>query len=113
MVGAPALRYDSVIDALEKGDFYMSCGPEISSLTIEGNTLKITCSEAHHITLESHGRFARRAASDDGSCICETEFDLAAFFEKADDPSMYIRLTVTAADGTYAASRAYFLNELT
>ena len=79
---------------------------------MDGNILKITCSEAHHIALESHGRFARRAASDDGSCICGADFDLTEFFEKADDPSMYIRLTVTAADGTYAATRAYFLNEL-
>lgn len=112
MVGAPQLRYGSIIEALEKGDFYMSCGPEIFSLTVDGNILKTTCSDARYITLESHGRFARRADADDGSCIREAEFDLTPFFEKADDPSMYLHLTVTAADGTYAATRAYRLNEL-
>ena len=111
MVGASELRYDSVINALEKGDFYMSCGPEIFSLTIEENILKVTCSDARQIALESHGRFARRAANDDGTFIREAEFDLTKFFEKADD-SMYIHLTVTAPDGTYAATRAYYLNEL-
>ena len=47
----------------------MSCGPEISSLTLDGNILKITCSDARYITLESHGRFARRIDADDGACI--------------------------------------------
>ena len=90
----------------------MSCGPEISSLTLDGNILKITCSDARYITLESHGRFARRIDADDGACIRGAEFDLTPFFEKADTPSMYIHLTVTAADGTYAATRAHFLEEL-
>ena len=112
MVGAPQLCYDSVITALENGDFYMSCGPEISGLSITGSTLKITCSDAHHITLESHGRFARRMSAEGGRWIREAEFDLTGFFAKADSEDMYIHLTVTAPDGSYAATRAYCLNEL-
>lgn len=112
MVGAPQLRYDSVIEALEKGDFYMSCGPQIHSLSIDGNILKITCSDAQNITLESHGRFARRAAAEGDNWLRQAEFDLTRFFEKADSENMYIHLTVTAPDGTYAATRAYYLNEL-
>lgn len=113
MVGASELRYDSVIEALEKGDFYMSCGPEIFSLTIEKNILKVTCSDARQITLESHGRFARREAAEDAAWLREAVFDLSDFFTKADgDPNMFIHLTITAPDGTYAATRAYYLNEL-
>ena len=113
MVGASQLDYDSVIAALEKGDFYMSCGPEISSLSIDGNILKITCSDAKAITLECTGRFSRRAVADEGSVIREAEFDLTVFKERTyGDPSMYVYLTVTAADGTYAATRAYYLDEL-
>ncbi len=111
MVGASELRYDRVIEALEKGDFYMSCGPEIFSLTIRENILEITCSDARQITLESRGRFAGRIAGEDGAFIRKAEFDLTKFFENADD-SMYIHLTVTAPDGTYAATRAYYLKEL-
>lgn len=112
MVGAPQLRYDSVIEALEKGDFYMSCGPQIHSLEITGNTLKITCSDAQTVALESHGRFARRVSAENGQLLRQAEFDLTRFFEKADRESMYLHLTVTAPDGTYAATRAYYLNEL-
>ena len=113
MVGAEELRYDCVIKALEKGDFYMSCGPAIHSLTIDGNVLKITCSDAQRIALECHGRFGRCKCAEDGRLLQEAEFDLTPFFEKANaDVPMYIHLTVTAPDGTYAATRAYWLEEL-
>ena len=45
--------------------------------------------------------------------IREAEFDLTVFKERTyGDTSMYVHLTVTAADGTYAATRAYYLDEL-
>ena len=113
MVGASSLEYANVIEALEKGDFYMSCGPEISSLTMEGTTLKVTCSDAQRINLESHGRFARLVTAEEGSLLREASFDLSAFLEKVgDNPDVCLYLTVTAPDGTYAATRAYYLNEL-
>lgn len=113
MVGAQTLEYSCVMEALEKGDFYMSCGPQIFSLTIQENVLKITCSDAQYITLESHGRFARRAAANGNAWIQEAKFDLTDFISKADgDTNAYIHLTVTAPDGTYAATRAYYAEEL-
>lgn len=113
MVGAQELCYDSVIDALEKGNFYMSCGPEISSLTIEGNILKITCSDALDISLDSDSRFHARVAAEGANLIREAAFDLTAFIENAHGNSeKYVQLTVTAPDGTYAATRAYHLDEL-
>ena len=113
MVGARSLEYSSVMNALENGDFYMSCGPEIHSITVENNILKVTCSDARHIALTTHGRDARRVDATGEDWIREAEFDLTNFITKADgDSSTYIRLTVTAPDGTYAATRAYYLNEL-
>ena len=113
MVGARELNYPNVIEALEKGDLYMSCGPEIFSLTVEENILRITCSDARCIALESHGRYASSKVATGDSWIREAEFDLTDFITKADgDQSTYVHLTVTAPDGTYAATRAYYLNEL-
>jgi len=113
MVGARALNYANVIEALEQGDFYMSCGPEISGLTIEDGILKITCSDAKEVILESHGRFARRVAADGNDWLHEATFDLTDFIASVNGhPSVYVRLTVTAPDGTYAATRAYYLKEL-
>ncbi|MBR6694769.1 MAG: hypothetical protein IKL62_07475 [Clostridia bacterium] len=113
MVGAPELSYGSVIEALKKGDFYMSCGPEIMDLWIEGGKLKVICSDAKRINLETHGRIARNVIAEGNNWLREAEVDLTDFIDRVkEDPSAYIRLTVTAPDGTYAATRAYYLNEL-
>ena len=112
MVGAQELAYGSVIEALEKGDFYMSCGPEITSLYMEGNVLKITCSDAVRINLETHGRQARMAFTKDEP-LREAEFDLTDLFAKIEnDNNPFIYLTVTAKDGSYATTRAFYLKEL-
>lgn len=113
MVGAKDLNYDSVIEALEKGDFYMSCGPEITDVYMEGNVLKVACSDAQRINLESHGRMAKVVIADDVP-LQEAEFDLENFFSQVDrnDPNVYVYVTVTASDGSYATTRAFYLNEL-
>ena len=109
MVGAEKLTYDSVIQALEKGDFYMSKGPEIRELSMEDNILTVKSSPASRVCLESHGRFARRVNGPTE----EAQFDLTVFFEKAkDDPDLWIRVTVYDEQGNYAATRAYYLPEL-
>ena len=112
MVGAKELSYDSVIAAMEKGDFYMSCGPEITSLYMEGKVLKVTCSDAQRISLETHGRMARNVLAGDEP-LREAEFDLEPIFTKVDgDPNAFVYITVTAPDGSYATTRAFYLNEL-
>jgi hypothetical protein len=113
MVGAQKLTYDSVIEALENGDLYMSCGPEISALTMHDNTIKISCSNAKRITLETNARYAKIAIADGENWLNEAQFDLTDFILRANgNNNAYVRLTVTAPDGTYACSRAYYLNEL-
>ena len=112
MVGASELSYASVIEALEKGDFYMSCGPEISALRVEGNVLKVTCSAAQRINMETYGRIAKVVNANDEP-LREAEFPLDNFFTKVDgDPDAFIYITVTAPDGSYATTRPYYLKEL-
>ncbi len=110
MIGAKELTYESVIEAMEKGDVYASCGPLIHGLTLDGTILRITCTEAAEVCLETHARHAQRRV---GEGLTEAEFDLAVLFEKAgDDPGAFFRLTVKAPDGSYAVTRAYFLDEV-
>ena len=112
MVGADELSYPSVIEALEKGDLYMSCGPEIKSLTLDGNFLKISCSDACDIILESHGRFSRHVYAEGDNWLNYAEIDIEEFFRRADNENMFIYLTVIAPDGKYATTRPYYLSEL-
>lgn len=112
MVGAADLSYGSVISALEKGDFYMSCGPEITDLCMEGNMLKVTCSDAQRIQVETHGRMARAAVAEDKP-LREAEFDLEKYISAVEDnPNAFIYVTVTAPDGSYATTRPYYIKDL-
>ena len=112
-VGAEKLEYSCVMDALERGDFYASCGPEIHSLTLEGDTLKITCSEANRIVLHTQCRVNLNQTPEAGKMLNEAAFDLSTWREASqDDPNAFIRLMVYAPDGTFAATRAYWLREL-
>ena len=113
MIGAEKLEYGSVIEAMEKGDLYMSCGPEILELSVEDDTLHFRCSPASHVMLETHARIAKYAKGEDGQPITEGKFSLSRFLERsAGDAQAFFRLTVFAPDGTYAATRAYRQEEL-
>ena len=117
MVGAEKLTYESVIAALEKGDLYASTGPEIYDITLDGSTLKISCSDAQSIVVESDCRFAKRAlpTQNDG-LLREATFDLTKWIEgtKSHETTekAYIRITVNGPYGHRAFTRAYFFDEL-
>jgi len=115
MVGAKELTYPSVIEALEKGDFYASTGPEIHSLTLEGNTLKITCSDAVTINLQPHCRMGQRYIAEPGTFLNEAEFDLTRWIETCPEEwkdKAFVRVCVTDASGHKAYTRAYWRDEI-
>lgn len=112
MVGAKELRYDRVIEALETGDFYMSCGPEIEELSLEGTTLKVICSDAQKICMETHGRRADVVAAENEP-IREATFQLEKLLEQAEnEPEAFLYITVIAPDGAYAITRPYYIKDL-
>ena len=115
MVGAEQLEYTAVIKALEQGDFYASTGPQIHSLTLEGTTLRLRCSEAASVTIRSHRRQAARFLPEEGNPLEEVTFDIAPWLEKwatEERDNAFIRLTVTDAAGRKANTRAYWYREL-
>jgi hypothetical protein len=114
MVGAEKLEYASVIDALEKGDFYVSMGPEIHSLTLDGSILTIRCSDAKMVTLESGIRFGRCATPvhNDG-LLREASFDIQPWLDVCrGDGRDWLRLVVHGPYGQLAATRGYRAEEL-
>jgi len=105
MVGAEKLEYGCVMDALARGDLYSSCGPQIHSLTWDDGILRVTCSPAAKIQLVKQRRPDRLIW---GEGITEAEFEMRRWYEfSADEPNAWFYLIVTAADGTYAVTRAY------
>lgn len=113
MIAAEELTYKSVIEAMEKGDLYASCGPEIHSLTWDGTNIHITCSPAAKIQLVAESRFAR-IARDDNATLTEATFDIGNWVQRfaKNNKDAFIRLIVTDERGRYAVTRAYFSDEL-
>jgi hypothetical protein len=113
MVGAKELSYGAVIEAMERGDLYASCGPEIKSLTLDGDLLSITCSQVARIQVVSHTRWVAMT-HDEEKGLTEATFDIAKWRKASgSNPDAFLRLIVTDKIGRYAVTRAYFADELT
>lgn len=104
MIKAKELSYEAIIDALIKGEFYASQGPEIYDLYIEDNQLHVACSPAVNVMLRMVGRTGLRGSvyAPLGETITEAVFDL-----RAED--QYVRVEVTDRSGRKAFTHAYTL----
>ena len=100
-----ALTYDGVFAALERGDFYSSMAPQIFSLTIEGDTAQLTCSDAVRIAMIFGGK--------DTMCVFPEKrggFVRRAVF-RIPPKARYVRFCVTDEAGRHADTRGYFRDE--
>ncbi len=117
---APALTYDAIMTAYERGDFYASWGPELESLVLEDGILKVTCapgsSGASVRCAEVHTGLRWTRIATDESGLNSVEFDLNPYIHEARrigyGDRAYFRLVLTDARGDRALTRGYFLDEL-
>ncbi len=100
MIEADALDYGQIMAALQAGDFYASSGPEILSLTREGDTVRVKTSPADRILMITHGRRIARVEAKDGGGITEAELTLR-------ESDGYFRIRVEGQDGGCAYTQAY------
>ena len=105
MIKAEKLEYRAITDALVKGNFYASMGPEIYSLYMEGNKLHIKTSDAKRIVCATGVRHSYTAFPTEGDHINEAEFEVSP-----DD--IYVRVTVFGMDGKPADTNAYFVEDI-
>ena len=104
MIKAENLQYDTIISAMERGDFYASHGPVINSLYVEDNTLHITCEPAAEILFCQVGRNGKRYYDEAGN-LTEAEFALRP-------EQKYVWVSVRDIKGNWANTHAYFLDEI-
>ncbi|MBQ7799692.1 MAG: PHP domain-containing protein, partial [Oscillospiraceae bacterium] len=99
-INAEKLEYGEIMTALQNGDFYASTGPEIFSLTREGNTVTIECSAAKRILVLANTRHAQVFCAENGEGITKTTFELS-------ESDSYFRIRVEDFDGNKAYTQAY------
>ena len=100
MIKAQTLDYASVADALEKGYFYVSEGPEIYELYVEDGKIHVKCSEAVHITCTSQHRVGQRIVTELGQEVTEAVFRVQPEWGR-------FRITVRDKRGRLAYTNAY------
>ena len=106
MLKAPELSYDALIKAYENGDCYATEGPEIYSLILDGDKIKVKTSPASAITLHCEGRHGQVKASTT-EAYSEAEFEyLPQRF------GSYFRIEVRDERGRKAYSNAYFTEDI-
>ena len=105
MIKADGLEYEKITDALVRGDFYASFGPEIHELWIEDNQVHVTCSPAKRVVCSFPDRRCLIVKSKEGQPVTEAVFTVVA-------SDGYFRITVVDENNCCADTNAYFTDEL-
>lgn len=100
-IKAETLTYENIADALLKGNFYSSEGPEIYGLWLEGDKLHVECSPADKVTCTVNKRRCMSRYNENTGEITHAVFEI-----KPSDG--YFRVTVTDKNGKKADTNAYF-----
>ena len=91
---------------------YKACGYQITGLWVEDNTLRITCSPAQSIRVETQGRLANSVVAA-ATPLREASLSLEKILSYyGNDPQAFLYVTVTAPNGSYAVTRPYYLTNL-
>jgi hypothetical protein len=116
-VKADNLEYGTVMNALERGDFYASTGPEIYDLYIEDGIVHMTCSDAYEVFLRTERRFTRGKRGTEESPVREIAFDINAYLADSakaitvhSEP--WFRIEIMDKNGKSAYTRAYSPKQL-
>jgi hypothetical protein len=103
-VKAAALTQAAILEALERGQFYASSGPEIQDVWLEGSRVHVRCSPVVAIDFVGTGRFSRRIAAPPGETLTGASYQIRR-------GQRYVRVACQDAGGHWAWSNPTFLDE--
>lgn len=96
---------NSILKALENGEFYSSCGPEIYNFYVEDGKAVIDCSPVARVRLHSDMHPNRVLIDKDGNTT-HAEFDIENFWAGAYE---YVRISIVDKNGKKAWTNPIFL----
>lgn len=102
MIKAEQLTLDAVMDALRKGAYYASTGPEFTDLRVEGDTVTVECSPVRKIQFY--------ATAPNGAQTLATDQPLTKGVFTMKRPVAYVRVEITDADGKQAWSPVLYFD---
>ncbi|MBE6688525.1 MAG: PHP domain-containing protein [Ruminococcaceae bacterium] len=105
VIKAEKLEYETITNALLRGEYYSSEGPVIDELWYEDGMVHITFEPAKLVFTNKMTRNISKVSAPDGEFITEATFAV-------EDDDGYFRITVVGADGKRAYTNAYFLDDI-
>ena len=104
MIKAEALTYEALMAAYERGDCYVSEGPELLELFREDDELVVRTKGAERVLLRGEGRYRHLRKLEN-----HTEIGEARFAYHPEQFGRYFRVELIDGHGKKAFSRAYFI----
>lgn len=104
VIKAEKLEYTAITDALVKGNFYASMGPEIYALWFEDGKIHIACSDVRQIRINTAVHRAK--------CLWRDQEPLTSATFDVLPEDQYVRITLVDQKGYHANTNAYFTDEL-
>ena len=115
-VKAEQLEYNTIMRALERGEFYASTGPEIYELYIEDGVVHLSTSDVTTVFLCTERRYSKVKRGCEEEPINEAAFDISSYIEECKKNACtryrpWFRLEVFDKYGKSAQTRAYYVEE--
>jgi len=101
---ADRLEYSEIISAMERGDCYVSNGPVISEIAVDGNRVTVDCSEASEVYMYFGSKQPDAVKLPRGEMRTHFELTLS---ERAE----HFRVSVYDSEGRVANTRGFFRDE--
>ena len=76
MLRAEALTPDVLLDAVSKGLYYSTTGPEIFDLRVDGNVVSVRCSPARSIKFMARSADGKCFSARDGELLSSAEYEI-------------------------------------
>lgn len=105
MIMPENFSYNSVIEAMEKGEMYSSMGPVFKEVSMEGNKIHIECSEVERIMVFTGSKMPPRKFANPGETITSADFEIH-------DGAKFVRVSIVDKYGRFADTRGFLRDEL-
>lgn len=102
VVKATACTEESILQAIARGHFWSTTGPELRKVWVEGTTVHVECSPVKIINLKAQGRHGATERSQPNNLITHASFELLGL-------ETYLRIEIIDEMGGRAWSNPFYL----
>ena len=104
MICPEEFTYESVFEAMEKGNMYASMGPLFHRVSVDGDQVHIECSDVAQVFLYTGSKATKHVYAEEGSSLNSVDFTI-------DRNARYIRVSIQDKEGRRADTRGFFPEE--